>query len=142
MRRALWLLCIATIHAWANPVVIEASDYWECHVSDSADKQWLAQGSYQRIATNKAFEACKKQSEYPNTCKAANEACEAFVNGISTRPMWRCTALDQLSKVWRSAIYTHRDDAALGAKAYCHQHSGMPDSCYINLMMCKNLNER
>ena len=115
---------------------------WECRVQDSTQTQWVGKGTYERSATNKALAACKKESKSPETCKAAKENCEVFVNGKSTRPMWRCTALDQFAKVWRSSIYPHRDDAALGAKAYCQENSGMPDSCYINLMMCKNLNER
>lgn len=115
---------------------------WECQVHDSTNMHWVGKGSYERAATNKAFEACKKESKVPETCRAAKENCDVFVNGKSTRPMWRCTALDQYAKTWRSRIYPHRDDAALAAKAYCQENSGMPDSCYIHLMTCVNLNER
>jgi hypothetical protein len=64
------------------------------------------------------------------------------MNGVSTRPMWRCTAFDQMVKSWPSNTYTHRDDAAIAAKAYCEQGSAFPDTCFINLMTCKNMNSR
>lgn len=121
---------------------VDMNNYWECHAYDSTQKEWTAQGTYDRVAVNKAFSACKKQSTAPNTCQAPKETCEVFINGKTTRPMWRCASLDQLSKVWRSGIYSQRNDAALAAKAYCHQHSAMPDTCYINLLMCRNLNEQ
>lgn len=133
------LFCIS-ITASATPS-IDINNYWECRAYDSTDKEWVAQGTYDRVAINEAFSACKKQSSSPGTCQAPKEKCEVFINGRTTRPMWRCTSLDQLSKAWRSGIYSQRNDAALAAKAYCHQHSAMPDTCYINLLMCKNLNE-
>ena len=103
-------------------------------------KNGIVDSYYQLAAINKALDACKKQSQFPANCKVAKARCEAFVNGISTRPMWQCTALDQMAKVWPSKIYVHRDDAAIAAKAYCQQGSSFPDTCYINLMTCKNLN--
>ena len=136
-----YLFFFMSISASADGI-IDPNNYWECRARDSADTEWVAKGSYERVATNDAFDACKKQSPSPTTCKSSKENCEVFINGMTTRPMWRCTSLDQLSKVWRSNIYSRRDDAALGAKAYCHQHSAMPDTCYINLMMCKNINEQ
>ena len=139
MKHLLWLI-LFPLTLFAHPLAGTA-DSWTCHAEDSTNKQWAGAGSFERVATNKAIEDCKKQSEFPATCKTSKESCEAFINGATTRPMWRCTALDQFSKVWRSAIYTHRDDAALGAKDYCKENSSMPDTCYINLMMCHNLNE-
>ena len=118
-----------------------ANEQWECSSHDSVSLQWVAKNDYQRVATTDAFDACKKQSAFPKTCKTEKDDCELFIDGVTTRPMWRCTALDQLSKVWRSKIYRHRDDAAMAAKSYCHHHSAMPDTCYINLLMCHNLNE-
>jgi hypothetical protein len=130
----IWLLsCILSLPLFAT-------SSWECHVQDSAKQQWASTNFYQRVASSRAFEACKKQSNAPETCFATEESCELFINGSTTKPMWRCTALDQLSRPWRSSIYTHRDDAALAAKHKCHELSEMPDTCYINLMMCKNLN--
>jgi len=124
--------------AWSADVLI--TDYWQCTSYDKQDQQWLAKSQYERTATNKALEACKKQSKEPESCKIAKEYCESIVNGISTRPMWQCIALDLMAKPWRSNFYTNRDDAALAAKAYCQQRSGIPDSCYINLLTCKNFN--
>lgn len=118
-----------------------ADEIWECRAHDSVHLQWIAKSDYQRVALTKALNACKKQSAYPNQCKIEKEDCELFVNGFTTRPMWQCTALDQLSKVWRSSIYRQRDDAAIAAKSYCKHHSAIPDTCYINLLMCRNLNE-
>ncbi len=140
-KRKISFACLfISITAAANPG-IDTNNYWECRAHDSTDKEWIARGTYDRVTINDAFSACKKQSASPSTCHAPKEACEVFINGRTTRPMWRCTSLDQLSKVWRSGIYNQRNDAALAAKAHCHQHSAMPDTCYINLLMCKNLNE-
>ena len=132
-------MCILVFLAIAP--CVSADEQWECRSHDSVNLQWLAKSDYQRVATTVALDACKKKSAFPSACKTEIEDCELFINGVTTRPMWRCTALDQLSKVWRSTIYKHRDDAAMAAKSYCHHHSGMPDTCYINLLMCHNLNE-
>lgn len=117
------------------------ADEWQCSAQDSSDKEWIRKSPYERMAINLAFEACKKESAYPSTCHSAKNGCEAFIGGQSTRPLWRCTALDQLGKAWESNLYRQRDDAALAAKAYCLDNSGSPDTCYINLMTCRNLNE-
>lgn len=116
--------------------------YWQCAAQDNQHKQWVVKSPYERVATTRAFEACKKQSVSPLSCKISQERCDYYSNGLSTRPMWRFLALDQMSKLWYSNIRAHRDDAALEAKAFCQKHSAMPESCYINLMTCKNLNER
>lgn len=114
--------------------------YWQCRVLDSAGKQWVEQSGYQLAAINRAFDACKKQSQYPDTCKSSKADCDAFINGNSTRPMFQCTALDHLATPWRSSLYPQPDDAALGAKAFCQQNSSSPDTCYINMITCKNIN--
>lgn len=115
-------------------------NFWRCKAIDSSQTSWSAESSFERAAINKAYHACKKQSRYPKSCKTAREYCDAYVNGINTTPMWRCTALDQMAKAWLSAIYRKRDDAAIGAREYCKSKSSMPDSCYINLLTCRNLN--
>ncbi|WP_133127790.1 hypothetical protein [Legionella nagasakiensis] len=127
---------------WAQEAVILKGDdsYWQCSAYDQENNQWIAKSPYERTAINKAYDACKKQSRAPKTCKTAKESCDAIVKGRNIRPMWRCTALDSMAKAWMSDIYRHRDDAALGAKAYCQQRSTVPASCYINLLTCKNLN--
>lgn len=120
----------------------DENNYWQCSSHDSEDNQWIAKSQYERTAVNKAFEACKKSSRNPSSCQTAKEMCMSIINGVNTQAMWQCTALDQMAKHWASDIYVHRDDAALGAKAHCEQRSAMPMSCYINLMTCKNLNEK
>lgn len=131
-----FVLC-GTKQIWADEV-----NYWQCAANDNQSKQWIVRSAYERVAMTRAFDACKKQSATPISCKFDKESCEYFANGISTRPMWQCTALDQMAKPWMSDIYNTRDKAAIQSKEYCQQHSGMPESCYINLMTCKNLNER
>lgn len=116
--------------------------YWQCSALDNQEKSWVVISSYERVASTRAFDACKKQSAAPLSCKTPKESCEYFVNGLTTRPMWRCMALDQMSKPWFSNIHSNRDEAAIESKDFCQRHSGMPESCYINLMTCKNLNER
>ena len=117
-------------------------NYWQCTAHDAQNKQWTVSNSYQLTAINKAFDACKKASQIPGSCKSSREDCDFFLHGVSTRPMWQCPALDAEAKVWRSNIYIHADDAALAAKAYCHSKSDLPDTCYTYLFMCRNLNSR
>ena len=124
-----------------NPVWADDS-YWQCRAHDTQGNQWVVNNLYEQVATNKAFEACKKQSDAPTSCKALKDNCDYFSNGLSTRPMWRCMALDLMSKIWKNDPRANRDEAALEAEAICKQHSPMPETCYINLMTCKNLNER
>ncbi|WP_419421088.1 hypothetical protein ACNVED_07265 [Legionella sp. D16C41] len=111
---------------------------WHCKAEDNAKQEWLAESSYQRSAVNKAMEACKKMSRSPETCRVFQGDCELFVNGESVRPAWQCTALDQMAKAWKSNFYPNSDDAALAAKAYCQQHSAFPNTCYVNLLTCKD----
>ena len=126
--------------ALIKPVWADDS-YWQCSAHDTTGQQWIVNHLYEHVATNKAFEACKKQSMAPTSCKATKDSCDYFSNGLSTRPMWRCAALDLMAKVWHSSTHPNRDEAALEANDYCKQRSGMPESCYINLLTCKNLNE-
>ncbi|CDZ78409.1 hypothetical protein BN59_02719 [Legionella massiliensis] len=121
---------------------LASGNFWRCSTSDAEQKEWTVDSSYEISAINKSYDDCKKLSNVPTSCKSSKEACEMFLNGLTTRPMWRCTALDQMAKVWASNIYKHRDDAAIAAKAFCQQGSSFPDTCYINLMTCKNLNSR
>lgn len=107
---------------------------------DGANKSWAAKSDYQISAINQAYATCKKESTIPTSCQTSKEGCEFFIGGQTTKPMWRCTALDQMATPWMSNIYAQRDDAAIAAKAYCQDRSGFPDTCYINLMTCENLN--
>lgn len=128
--------------AFAVVVLHGENDYWRCVVSDAEQKHWAAQSAYRRTAINKAYDACKKMSDKPSSCKAAVENCEAFINGLTTRPMWQCMALDFYANPFTSNIYKRKYDAALAAQAYCKDNSDYPDSCYINLITCENLNKR
>lgn len=128
--------CCFVTHAYAQLL----GTYWQCSVFDASGKEWVEQSGYQLAAINRAFDACKKQSMNPDTCKSSKADCDAFVNGHSTRPLFQCTALDHLATPWRSNLYPQRDDAALAAKAFCQQSGGSPDTCYVNVITCKNIN--
>lgn len=119
----------------------EKGSYWKCVTYDKANKAWTAQSSYRKVAINVAFAACKKESQLPATCKTSISNCEGFINGVSTRPMWRCTAIDITAQPWESNFYSNRDDAALAAQAYCKENSTLPATCYINMVTCANKNE-
>ncbi|MDX1838302.1 hypothetical protein DIZ81_10190 [Legionella taurinensis] len=134
---SLALFCVSAASIAQTPT---GDNFWLCKAHDQANREWLAQSVYSITAINKAYDACKKQSEYPETCKTSKADCDAFVDGRSTRPMWQCTALDFSGTPWLSDIYTLRDDAALGAKAYCMDNSGIPETCYINMITCRNIN--
>lgn len=127
---------------FAAVVLHGENDYWKCVVSDAEHKQYAAQSAYKRTALNKAYDDCKKTSQHPASCKAAIENCEAFIDGLTTRPMWQCVALDFYANPFVSNIYRHKYDAAFAAQAYCRDNSEYPDSCYINLITCGNLNKR
>lgn len=136
-------LFLLTLNVSSAPAVVMggAQSQWLCNAYDDQNKQWMAKSTYKQVAINKAFDACKKQSKDPESCKAANEYCEALIKGKVVHPKWRCTALDHQSNVWIGDIYTNRHDAAIGAHAYCVARTGAHDSCYVNLLTCDYLNE-
>lgn len=121
---------------WAN------DSYWHCTASDSEHKQWIEQSLYERAAISKAFDACKKHSHVPASCKVDIGVCEGFDHEMSIRPVWQCTALDEQGTTWHGQTNIDMDAAALSAKALCTQRSVAPDTCYINVLTCKNLNRR
>lgn len=128
------------VPSWSNPINENIDNYWQCSTRDSSENQWLVKDIYQRVASNKSFDACKKQSNAPMTCQIPRNNCEYFVNGLTTRPMWRCVALDRTAQPWLGNVNANQDDAALDAKDYCKEGSTVPDTCYINMLTCKNLN--
>ena len=133
--------CLMTLILFSVPIIAAADpNYWICSASDG-HQTWSSQAAEQRAAINHAYDSCKKASELPKQCLSSRESCEFYLQGKSTRPLWQCTALDPDTKRWKSNFYSKRDDAALAAKAYCKDNSGYPDSCYIVLSSCKNLNE-
>lgn len=138
-RLGLLLILFLPMLSFASP---EDGNYWQCTTHDNANQEWTAQSTYQKMALNLAFDSCKKQSKNPATCKTSGADCEGYRNGLSTKPFWRCTALDKTATAWKSNYYSNRDDAALAAKAYCRSKSTLPESCYINFITCMNINDR
>lgn len=127
----------------------DAHNHWKCIAYDSAKKQWEVSNKYERVALNRALDDCKKQSNTPKSCAATEEFCEFFgtkeksvenASSPGARANWQCTALDQTAAPWVGKISSDKDDAALDAKATCQKKSTEPDTCYINLLTCHNLN--
>lgn len=133
----LWVFCSSSLAA----PILDNGSYWQCTTKDSIKKIWTAKNTFQKAALNQAFASCKKESTVPSTCKTSESSCEGFNMGTSSsnKPMWRCTALDEAAEAYRSTVYSQRDDAALGAKAFCRNKSSVPDTCYINLVTCVNV---
>jgi hypothetical protein len=132
----IWLMLGIPTWVFSN----STGSYWQCTTHDNTNKTWVAINNYQKMALNIAFDVCKKESQFPKTCKTSNRDCEGFINGVSTKPYWHCTALDQTAAPWQSDYYSDRDDAALGAKAFCKNYSSVPDTCYVNFITCININ--
>jgi len=113
---------------------------WQCASYDEGGRQWLAQSSFQRAAINKAWQACKQDSEDPGSCETAKAHCEMLIHGRVLRSRWMCSSMDQMGQYWRSDTHNTRNDAVLGARLMCQEQSTFPSSCYVRLMSCKNLN--
>ena len=138
LMRFLCIGLIVSLPSHADKVMRGQNSYWLCKAYDESNKQYMAQSSYQRVALNKAFGKCKKSSQSPSSCRTANEYCESYVKGQSQQPYWQCTALDFLAQAWVSDGYNTLDEAAIGARRFCQQQSGLPDACYVNLLTCEN----
>lgn len=140
---------------------IQAQDnIWRCIAYDVQNSSWEGHSNYQLRALNRASEACKKQSRFPSSCKAAKQDCEAINNnsttstnnaesnnnsdntGLTIRPMWRCMALDEAAIPWFSNFYDQAIDAVFAAKSYCQANSALPETCYVYPFTCRNLNPR
>lgn len=133
----LFLGCLlVTTYGLAKPI---DGSYWKCTTKDRMNKQWTMQNSYQKMAFNLSFEACKKESASPESCVISSEDCEGFYLGKTTSPHWKCTALDRTAVAWQSNHYRMRDDAALAALAYCKNNSTVPYTCYVNMVTCFNV---
>ncbi len=135
------LLLVFSCGTGVTAPLSDRGNYWICTTKDNANQQWSAKSTYQKAALNLAFATCKKESKTPSTCKASISDCEGFNQGMSTKPMWQCTALDHTAEPWKSNFYSQRDDAALGAKAFCREKSTVPDTCYINMVTCASFKE-
>jgi hypothetical protein len=111
---------------------------WQCTSQDKMNQSWSVQNNFQKVAFNLALTRCKKESQLPLTCSRKKTNCTRTYEGSDSNPMWECTALDDAANPWRSNPYLSRDDAALAAQAYCKEKSRLPDTCFINLITCKN----
>lgn len=133
------ILPISAAHSARN------NNYWQCTSNDASRNNWMAKSEFQRAAMSLAFALCKKESSMPATCKSSVALCQGFNQhssvSQSNTAMWRCTSLDEAAQAWRSTLYSSRDDAALGAKAFCKNQSSVPATCYTNLITCINMNE-
>lgn len=125
---------------FSQPVAIDGN-FWQCSTKDGSGKEWTAKSVYKKIALNFAYDLCKNNSTEAASCKSKSIICSKFVEGVNIEPFWECTALDREAMPWKSTLYSNRDDAALAAKAYCRQNSSIPETCYINLVTCMNINE-
>jgi hypothetical protein len=115
---------------------------WVCNATDGDKKTWSINHTYQRAAMGLAIDACKKQSRVPLTCKMRESNCDYFINGISTKPMWQCQALDRKGEPWKGLLKPEREEAALSAKAICKENSAIPDTCYSYVFTCINIQEK
>lgn len=136
----LFVLSFISGSGFAAPLNQNGS-YWQCITEDKTNRQWIVKNSYQKVAINLSFEQCKKESDFPSSCKSSKSGCEGFYLGMSTRPLWRCTSIDHTAEPWNSNFYSNRDDAALAAQAFCKQSSPYPETCFMNMVTCRNYNE-
>ncbi|MFT4058289.1 MAG: hypothetical protein QM652_01935 [Legionella sp.] len=134
------LLSYASL-TFAQPLVDDGRNFWQCTTHDTTGNKWVARSFYQKIALNFAFANCKKESTVPATCITASGNCEQFIQGVSIKPKWKCTALDFNAIAWEGNSYWQLYDAALAAKNYCRQKSKVPGTCYVNFVTCVNQNE-
>lgn len=117
------------------------TDYWMCKARDLDNRVFTADSQYQKSAIVQALSECKRQSPYPASCEALNEDCDGILSGSIKRTIWRCTSLDSLANYWYSSIASNDIEAALSAKAICRAESSVPETCYVNMITCENLNK-
>lgn len=142
MRSIISIISFFILPSYAVAITVIDLNYWKCTAIDAEHKEWEGHSDYQLASINKAFEACKRESQAPTSCKTSKQHCELIVNGMTTRPIWRCMALDEAASLWYSTTYNHAGDALLAAKAYCQANSALPDTCYVYNFNCRNLNQR
>lgn len=125
----------------ASTASIATGNYWACKSTDSAHKQWSKNERYQKAALMYSLTECKKNSQFPKSCSNSQDDCEYYANGVSTTPHWRCTALDGEGAPWTSRYRVNREGAAVEAKKRCTHNSKIPDTCYIDVIMCQSIDE-
>lgn len=138
---------LLTVLLLGVPLILEAAlgvaqskEEWHCFAQDYTNKRWVVVSSHELFSIHEAMQNCKKESNQPKSCSASISNCEGFINGVSIRPLWRCTALDSLANPWFSAIHWKADNAIFSARSRCQRHSPAPETCYVNAHTCKNLN--
>lgn len=110
---------------------------WECIAQDTYQYQWHATHPYQRVASSKALEACKKQSTLPRSCKIVIGCDPLFVTHTDLLEQhWQCQALDANATAWDATDQTSKENAMLDAMQMCKKHSALPDTCYTNDSTC------
>lgn len=137
-KQALSIFCLLT----SQLLIAAPETSWFCTSRDVDKKTWSIKHSYQKPAIALALDACKKQSRVPKSCKLLESECDFFVNGISTKPIWQCEALDERAAPWPGKLHPDLDTAALSAKANCKENSSVPESCYIHPFTCTNIQEK
>ncbi len=138
----LMLKCIFLLSWLITPSHAAPSLTWTCQAVDQYHQKCKASAAYEKAAKMNALAECKAHSQNPKGCVVSSQACEATVHGFHRQPLWRCTALDRQAKAVFGVVSKQRNAAALSAKEQCESQSNEPDSCYVNLLTCKNLNEQ
>ena len=131
------LLVLANNHAFTA-----SQTSWKCISHDNSNTSWSTTNHYKKVALSLAFEQCKKQSYQPASCRIQAEDCHYYSDGRDTTPMWQCTAVDEEAEGYTGTAYPNRIDAAFGSMAHCKQMSSSPDTCFINMITCININDR
>jgi hypothetical protein len=118
-----------------------ADETWQCITEDAQHHFWSAEHTFSKKAKYLSLDACKKMSKFPRSCAIIQSGCDLLEGGVSTRPYWVCTALDSFSNVFKNEPVPHKDSAILQAKLLCNRNSKVSDSCYVNPITCKNIND-
>lgn len=112
---------------------------WTCQIADKNGTIWEGKHRYQLPAKMNALHLCKNESRSPMSCVRTKETCTETEEEVSSKSYWQCTAFDQMGKEWSAEPLKNRDDAAIQAKESCLNESGFPDTCYVNLLTCRDI---
>src|SRR5688572_19701834 len=102
----------ALLILWSFMMNVHGNTIWDCQIKDEAGVQWNIRNPYRLKSLTLALDACRKESQNPLSCHKKNIQCEAFVNGISTTPLWKCRAMDANAVSFTGRIVLNRDEAA------------------------------
>lgn len=132
----LFVICSIQQHAYARSGL---TSYWTCQATDNNGGEWNGRSKFRRLALNKAWDACKNNSDEAGRCKVAKEWCNYHHGDVSMRRAWRCTAFDSTGDHWRSDFQLSRQEAVLSSRHLCKSYSSLPDTCQVRLITCKIL---